>query len=133
MLVGQLSDFGNGGITDHDQDRIIRRVVGPEERLADVRTSGITAAELAQSKTALRSAFLEDMEGGFMPRFGRANLLAAFALFDDDPKRVNTILDELDKVTLDDVKAAAGRWFVSTNRTSIDSRPVSKPTTGGGQ
>jgi len=104
-----------------------------ESVLADVRTSGITAAELAQSKTALRSAFLEDMEGGFMPRFGRANLLAAFALFDDDPKRVNTILDELDKVTLDDVKAAAGRWFVSTNRTSIDSRPASKPTTGGGQ
>jgi predicted Zn-dependent peptidase len=63
-----------------------------------------------------------------MPRFGRANLLAAFALFDDDPKRINTILDELDKVTVEDVKAAAGRWFVPTNRTSIDSRPVAKPT-----
>ena len=70
------------------------------------------------------SCFLEDMEGGFMPRFGRANLLAAFALFDDDPGAINTILDELDKVTVEDVKAAAGRWFVPTNRTSIDSRPV---------
>ena len=34
-----------------------------------------------------------------MPRFGRANLLAAFALFDDDPGRINTILGELEKVT----------------------------------
>ena len=63
-----------------------------------------------------------------MPRFGRANLLAAFALFDNDPSRVNTILSELDKVTVEDVKAAAGRWFVPTNRTSIDSRPAAKPT-----
>jgi predicted Zn-dependent peptidase len=68
------------------------------------------------------------MEGGMMPRFGRANLLAAFALFDNDPRRINTILDELEKVTVEDVKAAAARWFVPTNRTSIDSRPAAKPT-----
>jgi predicted Zn-dependent peptidase len=103
-----------------------------ESVLAEVRSKGVTPAELAQAKTALRSAFLEDMEGGFMPRFGRANLLAAFALFDNDPGRVNTILDELEKVTVDDVKAAAGRWFIPTNRTSIDSRPVAKPTSQGG-
>ena len=102
-----------------------------ESVLADIRTNGITEAELAQAKTALRSAFLEEMEGGMMPRFGRGNLLAAFALFDDNPGRINTILDELDKVTVADVKAAAGRWFVKTNQTSIDSRPVAKPTTPG--
>ncbi len=103
-----------------------------ESVLAEVRSKGITPAELAQAKTALRSAFLEEMEGGFMPRFGRANLLAAFALFDNDPGRVNTILDELEKVTVDDVRAAAERWFIPTNRTSIDSRPAGKPTAQGG-
>jgi predicted Zn-dependent peptidase len=103
-----------------------------ESVLAEIRSKGVTPVELAQAKTALRSAFLEDMEGGFMPRFGRANLLAAFALFDNDPDRVNTILDELEKVTVDDVKAAAGRWFIPTNRTSIDSRPAAKPTAQGG-
>jgi hypothetical protein len=50
-----------------------------------------------------------------------------FALFDDDPGRINTILGELDKVTLDEVKAAANKWLVPTNRTSIDSRPAAKP------
>jgi zinc protease len=98
--------------------------------LADVRENGVTQAELDRAKTMLRSSFLEDMEGGFMPRFGRANLLGVFALFDDDPGRINTILAELDKVTLDDVKASAARWLIPTNRTSIDSRPAS---TAGGE
>ena len=75
----------------------------------------------------MRSSFFDDMEGGGMPRFGRANLLAAFALFDDDPARINTILDEIDKVTVEDVKAAAAKWLVPANRTSIDSRPAAKP------
>jgi predicted Zn-dependent peptidase len=103
-----------------------------ESVLADIRTKGVSDAELTQAKTALRSAFLEDMEGGFMPRFGRANLLAAFALFDNDPGRINTILDELEKVTVADVKAAAERWLVPTNRTSIDSRPAPTSAQKGG-
>ena len=60
-------------------------------------------------------------------------LLGVFALFDDDPGRSNTILDELEKVTVDDVKAAASRWLVPANRTSIDSRPAAKTVQGGVQ
>jgi len=73
------------------------------------------------------------MEGGGMPLFGRSNLLGVFALFDDDPARINTILAELDKVTLDDVKAAVNKWMVPANRTQIDSQPAAKPATGGQQ
>ncbi len=121
MLYTMRVDYLN----DKNADQVLNSI---ESVLAEVREKGITEAELAQAKTSLRSGFLENIEGGFMPRFGRANLLAAFALFDDDPKRINTILDELDKVTVADVKAAAARWFVPTNRTSIDSRPAAKPT-----
>jgi len=103
-----------------------------ESVLGEIRAKGISESELAQAKTTLRSGFLEDMEGGFMPRFGRANLLASFALFDNEPGRINTILDELDKVTVADVKAAAERWFVPTNRTSIDSRPAATTAQKGG-
>jgi zinc protease len=116
-------------LNDKTADQVLSAI---DSVLSEVREKGITEAELKQAKTALRSAFLEDLEGGFMPRFGRANLLAAFALFDNDPARINTILEELEKVTVDDVKAAAGRWFVKTNQTSIDSRPAIKPTAQGG-
>jgi predicted Zn-dependent peptidase len=102
-----------------------------ETVLGEVREKGISAEELQQAKTTLRSGFLDDLEGGGMPRFGRANLLGIFALFDDDPGRINTILGELEKVTVDDVKAAAAKWLVPANRTSIDSRPAPKPSQGG--
>jgi predicted Zn-dependent peptidase len=118
---------------DYMNDKTGAQVLDAVEGVvADVRTKGISDTELRQAKTALRSAFLEDMEGGFMPRFGRANLLAAFALFDNDPGRINTILDELEKVTSADVKAAAERWLVPTNRTSVDSRPVATSVQKGG-
>jgi zinc protease len=121
MIYTMRVDYMN----DKTADQVLASI---ESVLVEVREKGISEAELSQAKTSLRSGFLEEMEGGFMPRFGRANLLASFALFDDDPKRINTILDELDKVTVEDVKAAAARWFVPTNRTSIDSRPAMKPT-----
>ncbi len=118
---------------DYLNDKTVDQVVAAiESVLDDVRKNGITAAELAQAKTTMRSSFLDDMEAGGMPLFGRANLLGVFALFDDDPGRINTILGELDKVTLDDVKAAAAKWLVPANRTVIDSRPAAKPATGGG-
>jgi predicted Zn-dependent peptidase len=123
MLYTMRVDYFN----DKTADQVIAAI---ETVLDDVRKNGITAAELTQAKTTMRSAFLDDMEGGGMPLFGRANLLGVFALFDDDPARINTILGELEKVTLDDVKAAANKWLVPANRTSIDSRPAGKPTGG---
>ncbi len=119
MLYTMRVDYFN----DKTADQVVAAI---ETVLDDVRKNGITAAELAQAKTTMRSAFFDDMEGGGMPLFGRANLLAAFALFDDDPARINTILNELDKVTVEDVKAAAAKWLVPSNRTSIDSRPAAK-------
>ena len=127
MLYTMRVDYLN----DKTADQVVAAI---ETVLEDVRKNGITAAELAQAKTTMRSSFFDDMEGGgSMPLFGRANLLAAFALFDDNPARINTILGELDKVTLDDVKAAAAKWLVPANRTSIDSRPAAKPASGGQQ
>ena len=122
MLYTMRVDYLN----DKNADLVLAAI---EEVLGAIREKGITEEELAQAKNSLRSGFLEELEGGFMPRFGRANLLAAFALFDDDPGRINTILDELDKVTVADVKAAAAKWFTPSNRTSIDSRPASATAT----
>jgi zinc protease len=121
MLYTMRVDYFN----DKTADQVVAAI---ETVLDDVRKNGITAAELAQAKTTMKSSFLDDMEGGGMPLFGRSNLLGIFALFDDDPGRINTILTEIDKVTLDDVKAAVNKWMVPSNRTSLDSRPEAKPT-----
>jgi zinc protease len=88
-----------------------------------VQEHGITEDELRQAKVNFRSQFLESLEGGGAPLFGRADLLAALALYDDNPGRINTILSDLDKVTAAEVQAAARKWLVPANRTSIDRRP----------
>jgi predicted Zn-dependent peptidase len=87
--------------------------------ITSVQEHGITDDELKQAKINFRSSFLENIEGGF----GRSDLLAALALYDDDPNRINNILSELDKVTTTEVRDAARKWLVPANRTSIDRRP----------
>jgi len=84
-----------------------------------VQEHGISEDELRQAKVNFRSSFLENLEGGF----GRSDLLAALALYDDDPNRINTILTELDRVTTAEVQTAAKKYLVPANRTSIDRRP----------
>ena len=89
--------------------------------MSAVQEHGITDSELKQAKVNLRSSFLESLEsqGGF----GRADLLAALALYDDDPNRINTILTDIDRVTAAEVQAAAKKYLVPANRTVIDRRP----------
>jgi predicted Zn-dependent peptidase len=86
-----------------------------------VQEHGISDDELKQAKVNFRSSFLENLEAG--GGFGRADLLAALALYDDEPNRINTILGELEKITAADVQQAAKKWLVPSNRTSIDRRP----------
>jgi predicted Zn-dependent peptidase len=91
--------------------------------ISAIQEHGITADELKQAKVNFRSSFLENLEGGGIPGFGRSDLLAALALYDDDPNRINTILTDLEKITTADVQAAAKKYLVPANRTSIDRRP----------
>jgi zinc protease len=93
--------------------------------ISAIQEHGITEDELKQAKVNFRSSFLETLES--QAGFGRADLLAALALYDDDPNRINTILSDLDKVTTMDVQQAAKKYLVPSNRTTIDRRP------GGGQ
>jgi len=91
--------------------------------ISAVQEHGISEEELQQAKVNFRSSFLENLEGGIIPGFGRADLLAALALYDDDPNRINTILSDLDKVTAAEVRAAAQKYLVPSNRTVIDRVP----------
>ena len=52
-----------------------------------LRTQPVDAATLDRAQVKLRSALYASLES--FAGFGRANLLASFALFDDDPARIN--------------------------------------------
>ena len=105
------------GMKGADVLKIVDKVIGA------VQEHGITEDELKQAKVNFRSQFLENLEGGGIPGFGRSDLLAALALYDDNPNRIKTILDDLDKVTIAEIRAAARKYLVPTNRTIIDRVP----------
>ena len=55
--------------------------------------------------------------------FGRADLLASYALFDNDPAAVNRLESELMKVTPELIQQTAVEYLRPTNRTILTIEP----------
>jgi predicted Zn-dependent peptidase len=89
-----------------------------DEVLERVRTQPVTPGQLSRALVKLRSGFYDTLTqfGGF----GRADLLACFALFDDDPARLNTLESEFQKVTPDLILRTAQDYLRQTNRTVLE-------------
>ncbi len=68
--------------------------------------------------------------------FGRANLLACFALFDDDPSKINTIDTSFRNITPELIQRTAREYLRKTNRTVLIVEPGAAanaaPRTAGG-
>ena len=93
---------------------------------AEVATKGITEKELADAKIRFRSNFYTQLEGSF----GKAHLLSVLALFRDNPGQINSLLTPFEAVTAAQVKAAAAKYLVASNRTVIDRVPEPKSQAG---
>ncbi len=91
------------------------------EEIERIRTEPVDDETLARARTKLRSSLLNSMEGLF--GFGRADLLASFALFDDDPSRINRIEAEFAAVTPELIQQTAQEYLRSTNRTILTVEP----------
>jgi len=94
--------------------------------VADVSTKGVTEKELADAKVRYRSNFYSQVESSF----GKAHLLSVLALFRDDPNQINSLLTPFESVTTAQVKGAAAKYLVSSNRTVIDRVPEQKSQSG---
>jgi predicted Zn-dependent peptidase len=110
----------------HDQDKPADSIMkAVDVVIEDLRTRPVDAATIERARTKARSNFYSYLEafGGF----GRADLLASFALFDSDPARINRIEAELEKVTPDLILRTAQEYLRPTNRTILTIEPR-KPT-----
>jgi predicted Zn-dependent peptidase len=102
----------------HDTDRPADDVLAAlDSVIAGVRDHPVGAAELGRARLKLRSALYDDVGAYF--GFGRADLLASFALFDGDPGRINRLEEEFDGVTPELVQATAAEWLRLGNRTVL--------------
>ena len=79
---------------------------------------------LDRSRVKLRSSLYDTM--GEFGGFGVMDILSSFALFDNDPGRINSLIPEFDKVTPELIQKTAQEYLRSTNRTVIVLQPAPK-------
>ena len=107
---------------EHSTDTILGDLDGV---IADLQTNLVSDEELARAKTKIRSSLYDTLGDG--NRIGLVDLLAVFALFDDNPARVNALESEFDIVTPELIRDTAKEFLRSTNRSVIILNPASAP------
>ncbi|MDQ3280519.1 MAG: insulinase family protein [Acidobacteriota bacterium] len=102
----------------HDKEKsaddIIRAI---DENITRLQTQPVDAETLERARVKMRSSLYDEIEGLY--GFGRADLLASFALFYDDPQRINRIEEQFAKVTPELIQRTAQEYLRPTNRTVL--------------
>jgi zinc protease len=100
-----------------DVNKIREQIFDEIKRIA---TDGPTAAEMEK----LRNSLCNDAVRGRQSTMYRAQRLAEFALYDSDPRLVDSELDHYLSVTADDIKNAMSRYVDVDNRVVLDIVPA---------
>ena len=85
--------------------------------LEPLRSKPVDKSTLDRARVKLRSELYDSIGAG--GGFGLADLLASFALFDDNPARINTLVAEFDKVTPELIQKTAQEYLKPENRTVL--------------
>jgi predicted Zn-dependent peptidase len=98
----------------HTPDEILAIV---NATIDSLRTVPVDAATLARALVKERAALYAIMGGQF--GFGRADLMASYALFDNDPSRINSIQASFRAVTPALIQRTAQEYLRPTNQTVL--------------
>ncbi|HYK01855.1 MAG TPA: pitrilysin family protein [Thermoanaerobaculia bacterium] len=108
----------------HDKEKTADEILSAlDASVARLQSQPVDAATLERARVKMRSALYDEVEGFF--GFGRADLLASFALFYDDPHRINQIEEQFAKVTPELIQRTAQEYLRPTNRTVLVVNPRS--------
>ena len=97
-----------------------------DEVIADVQANGVSEEEMDRAMRKLQSGLYDTV--GSATRFGLVDLLAAFALFDDNPARINSLEAEFQNITPAIIQQAANDYLRPSNRTVLERVPASEET-----
>jgi predicted Zn-dependent peptidase len=109
---------------DDDADAILAAV---DEVIAPLTEAPISPEALERARTKVRSNLYDAVDSA--TRFGLVNLIASFALFDDDPEEINRIEENFAAVTPELVEATAREYLRASNRSALEVVPA--PNAGG--
>jgi len=105
----------------HDSTVSVDSIIKQYDIAVDEIMNNVTAEDVKLALIKLRSG-LYDQIGSFYG-FGKLNLLAAFALFEDNPAKINDIEKEFNKVTPELIKKTAKEYLRTSNRTILIIEP----------
>ncbi|CAN5237188.1 pitrilysin family protein [soil metagenome] len=125
-LLGTMFDYEGPmlwtGALLHDKNLDTSTIMAAvDEVIEDLRTNGITEAEFERALVKMRSGLYSTI--GSSTRFGLLDLLASFALFDDDPDRINRLEEEFRRVTPPLIRDTAEEYLRPSNRTVLTLLP----------
>jgi len=110
-----------GAIPKPEKDlSVIREVIMRE--INDLAINGVTADEMQK----LQNQLLNDVIRMRQSSMARAQHIAEFTLYDGNPELVNSELDELLKITPEQIKTAVTEFLNTENRALLDVVPVGK-------
>ena len=108
----------------HDEGVSTEKIMGAVDSVMQaVIDKPVDLATLRRAHTKLVSSLYDDEANSGL---GKVDLLASFALFDDDPEEINTLVDKFDELTPADLQAAARRYLRAQNRTVLEVAVVAK-------
>jgi len=125
-LLGNMYNY-NGpmlwmGSLIHDKDVSSDSIMAVlDESINSFIEKGVSQADLDRALIKMRSDLYSNL-GGFYG-FGRADLLASFALFDDDPARINELEQKFKSLTPEVLQKTAKTYLVPANRTILKIDP----------
>jgi predicted Zn-dependent peptidase len=112
----------------HDKDKSSGQILEVfDAEIERIRTTSVDQATIDRALVKKRSRLYDKMEqtGGF----GKADLLASFALFDDDPKKINQVEEEFRRVTPALIQKTAQEYLRPANRTILVIEPKAESET----
>jgi zinc protease len=136
-LTGEVDGGINSGLGDmynidgptlwdvslyYDKDKTPEQILTVfDAEVEKIRTKPVDQATLDRALVKVRSDLYDKIEQ--FNGFGRADLLASYALFDDDPSKVNQLEAEFRKVTPELIQKTAQEYLRKDNRTILIIEP----------
>ncbi|WP_088341266.1 M16 family metallopeptidase [Robiginitalea sediminis] len=106
----------------YDNDTTRDDIMAAVEEVMSGLKEELTQEMLDRAIIKIRSQLYDNIGGTF--GLGRADLLCSFALFDDNPERINTLEEEFRKVDLETVNKTIDEYLRPTNRTILVTNPL---------
>jgi predicted Zn-dependent peptidase len=114
----------------HDATQPSEKILAAfDEQVEALRNAPVDATTLQRARVKLRSQLYGQLESFY--GFGRADLLASLALFDDDPARINRLEAEFERITPEQLQATAREYLRPGNRTILVLEPGADAPAGG--